>query len=185
MSWLPRHSILSLRGGGKASPEKENAELRKSSRAGAEHPTPKAFASRRPTSNSDSAAEDSGHYSSILPGERPSKSLQSCCLWEFNGGMKIKILICAVVAGCLFGCAPSTVTIKGTVCSCTDSQITVLEQDGKHYDIIQRKSTTIIKPPMTPPCTAGTPVEVTYNSGDAQRKESPTGTCPTSTSPSG
>src|SRR5439155_18391109 len=33
-------SILSLRGGGKASPEKENAELRKSSRAGAEHPTP-------------------------------------------------------------------------------------------------------------------------------------------------
>jgi len=95
--------------------------------------------------------------------------------------MKIKILICAVVAGCLFGCAPSTETIKGTVCSCTDSQITVLEQDGKHYDIIQRKSTTIIKPPMTPPCTAGTPVEVTCDSGDAQRKENPTGACPTPT----
>ena len=131
-----------------------------------------------PTSNSDSGAEDSGHYSSILPSERPSKSLQSCCLWEFNGGMKIKILICAVVVGWLWGCAPSTETIKGTVCSCTDSQITVLEQDGTHYDIIQRTASTIITPPVTPPCSAGTPVTVQCASTDAQRKEGP---CPKTT----
>src|SRR6266700_6133325 len=95
--------------------------------------------------------------------------------------MKIKILICAVVAGCLFGCAPSTETIKGTVCSCTDTQITVLEQDGKHYDIIQRTATTIIDPPVTPPCKAGTPVTVTCKPTDAQRKENPAGGCPTPT----
>jgi hypothetical protein len=142
---------------------------------------------QRLASNSDSAAEDSGHYSSIPPNERPSKSLQSNYASGFNGGMKIKMLAVAAFAGCVLGCTASlqTQTIKGTVCSCTDTQITVLEQDGKHYDIIQRTSATIIKPPMTPPCTAGTPVEVTYNSGDAQRKEDPTGTCPTSTSPSG
>ena len=101
-------------------------------------------------------------------------------LQEFNGHMKIKMLAVAAFAGCVLGCTASlqTQTIKGTVCSCTDSQITVLEQDGKHYDIIQRTATTIIKPPITPPCTAGTPVEVTYNSTDAQRKEDPTGTCP-------
>jgi hypothetical protein len=93
--------------------------------------------------------------------------------------MKIKILICAAVAGCLLGCAKTTTqTLKGTLCSCTTTQVTVLEQDKLHYDIIQLTGTTIIKPPVTPPCTAGTPVEATYNPTDAQRKENPSGTCP-------
>src|SRR6266436_8432493 len=119
----------------------------------------------------------------ILPNDKRAKSLQSNYTPGFNGGMKIKMLTVAAFAGCVLGCTASlqTQTIKGTVCSCTDTQITVLEQDGKHYDIIQRTSATIIKPPMTPPCTAGTPVEVTYNSTDAQRKENPTGGCPTPT----
>jgi hypothetical protein len=101
------------------------------------------------------------------------------------GGMKTKILICAVVAGCLWGCAKSTITtktLKGTVCSCTATQVTVLEQDNNnYYDIIQLTATTIITPPVTPPCKAGTPVEVTYNPTDAQRKENPAGGCPTPT----
>jgi hypothetical protein len=100
--------------------------------------------------------------------------------------MKMKILICAAVAGCLWGCsksAISTQTIKGTVCSCTATQVTVLEQDGRFYDIIQLTATTIIKPPVTPPCKAGTPVEVTFNPTDAQRKENPAGGCPTPTPP--
>src|SRR5437667_12123398 len=93
--------------------------------------------------------------------------------------MKIKILICAVIAGGLLGCAKTTTeTIKGTVCSCTDTQITVLEDDGKYYDIIQRTSSTIVNPPVIPPCKAGTPVTVTCNSSDAQRKENPSGACP-------
>src|SRR5436309_3231946 len=94
--------------------------------------------------------------------------------------MKIKILTSVVVVGCLFGCAKSltTTTIKGTVCSCTDTQITVLEDEGKYYDIIQRTSSTIVNPPVTPPCKAGTPVTVTCNSSDAQRKENPSGACP-------
>jgi hypothetical protein len=99
--------------------------------------------------------------------------------------MKIKILICAAAAGCLLGCAKTTtetLTLKGTLCSCTTTQVTVLEEDKMHYDIIQLTATTIIKPPVSPPCTAGTPVEVTYNSTDAQRKESPAGGgCPTPT----
>ena len=97
--------------------------------------------------------------------------------------MKIRILICAVVAGCLWGCTKSTETVlQGTVCSCTVTQITVLEQDKQHYDIIQLTATTIVKPPVSPPCKVGTPVEVTFNPSDAQRKESPTGGgCPTPT----
>jgi hypothetical protein len=97
--------------------------------------------------------------------------------------MKMNILICAAVAGCLLGCTKSATEaiLKGTVCSCTQTQVTVLEQDKLHYDIIQLTGTTIIKPPVTPPCTAGTPVEVTYNPGDAQRKENPAGGCPTPT----
>jgi hypothetical protein len=96
--------------------------------------------------------------------------------------MKMKILICAVIAGCLLGCTKTTTeTLKGTLCSCTTTQVTVLEEDKTHYDIIQLTGTTIIKPPVSPPCTAGTPVEVTYNPTDAQRKESPTGACPTPT----
>jgi hypothetical protein len=93
--------------------------------------------------------------------------------------MKVKILTSVVVVGCLFGCAKSltTTTLKGTVCSCTDTQITVLEEGGQYYDIIPLKGT-IINPPVSPPCKAGTPVEVTYNPGDAQRKENPSGTCP-------
>src|SRR5262249_43587465 len=96
--------------------------------------------------------------------------------------MKIKILTSVVVVGCLFGCAKSltTTTIKGTVCSCTTTQVIVLEEDKMHYDIIQLTGTTIIEPPVTPPCTAGTPVTVTCNPTDAQRKESPAGGgCPT------
>ena len=103
---------------------------------------------------------------------------------EFNGGMKMKILICAVVAGCLLGCMgtkSTTKTIKGTVCSCTATQVTVLEEGGQYYDIIQLTATTIIDPPVTPPCKVGTPVEVTYNPSDAQRKENPAGGCPTPT----
>ena len=146
------------------------------------HSLPEGEAERRPRKKK---TPNERHVISHLTSVREKVAIPS--LWEFNGGMKIKVLICAAFAGCVLGCTASlqTQTIKGTVCSCTDSQITVLEQDGKHYDIIQRTSATIIKPPMTPPCTAGTPVEVTYNSTDAQRKEDPTGTCPTSTSPSG
>ena len=97
--------------------------------------------------------------------------------------MKIKILICAAVAGCLLGCAKSTETVlSGTVCSCTKTQITVLEDaDKNYYDIIPLTGGTIVKPPVTPPCKAGTPVTVTYNAGDAQRKENPAGGCPTPT----
>src|SRR5215468_4828804 len=98
--------------------------------------------------------------------------------------MKTKILICAAVVGCLFGCEKSltTATLRGTLCSCTTTQVTVLEADKMHYDIIQLTGTTIIKPPVSPPCTVGTLVEVTYNPTDAQRKESPAGGgCPTPT----
>ena len=101
--------------------------------------------------------------------------------------MKIKILICTAAAVSLWGCAKSTITtqtLKGTVCSCTATQVTVLEQDNNnYYDIIQLTATTIIKPPVTPPCKAGTPVEVTFNPTDAQRKENPAGGCPTPTPP--
>ena len=93
--------------------------------------------------------------------------------------MKIKILICAAVAACLPGCAKTTTQmLKGTLCSCTTTQVTVLEQDGQYYDIIQLTGTTIVDPPVTPPCKAGTPVTVTYNPTDAQRKENPGGGCP-------
>jgi hypothetical protein len=98
--------------------------------------------------------------------------------------MKMKILICAAVAGYLLGCTgakSTTATLNGTVCSCTATQVTVLEQDKLHYDEIQLTATTIIEPPVTPPCKAGTPVKVTYNPGDAQRKENPAGGCPTPT----
>jgi hypothetical protein len=99
--------------------------------------------------------------------------------------MKIKILICAVVAGCLWGCTKATITtqtLKGTVCSCTATQVVVLEDADNHfYDVIKLTATTIINPPVTPPCKAGTPVEVTFNPTDAQRKENPAGGCPTPT----
>ena len=111
-----------------------------------------------------------------IPEPRAKQKLAVRLPLRIQWDMKIKILICAAVAGCLWGCTAST-TIKGTVCSCTDTQITVLEDNGKYYDIIQRTSSTVVNPPVTPPCKAGTPVTVTFNSGDAQRKEGP---CPTS-----
>jgi hypothetical protein len=116
----------------------------------------------------------------ILPNDKRAKSLQSNYTPGFNGGMKIKMLTVAAFAGCVLGCTASlqTQTIKGTVCSCTDTQITVLEQDGTHYDIIQRTASTIITPPVTPPCSAGTPVTVQCPSTDAQRKQGP---CPKTT----
>jgi hypothetical protein len=68
--------------------------------------------------------------------------------------MKLKILICATIAACLLGCMGTksiTETIKGTLCSCTTTQVTVLEEDKLHYDIIQLTATTIVNPPVTPP----------------------------------
>src|SRR5580693_8126231 len=96
----------------------------------------------------------------ILPNEKRVKGLQSKDVPGFNGGMKIKMLTAAVVAGCVLGCASltqqGTLTIKGTVCSCTNTQVTVQEEGGKYYDIIQRTGSTII----TGTCSAGQTVTV-------------------------
>ena len=103
------------------------------------------------------------------------KGLLSRYLREFNGSMKIQVLTAAVVAGCVLGCASltqqGTLTIKGTVCSCTNTQVTVQEAGGKYYDIIQRTGSTII----TGTCSAGQTVTVQCQSIDNQRKE---GSCP-------
>src|SRR5207249_11412945 len=72
--------------------------------------------------------------------------------------------------GCVLGCASltqqGTLTIKGTVCSCTNTQVTVQEAVGKYYDIIQRTGSTII----TGTCSAGQPVTVQCQSIDKDRK---------------
>ena len=62
-----------------------------------------------------------------------SKSLHSIGVWEINGGMKVKILTCAVVVGCMLGgiAFGQTLTITGTICSCDSKQLTV--QEGTHY----------------------------------------------------
>ena len=116
----------------------------------------------------------------ILPNDKRVKSLHSNDIPRFNGGMKIKMLTVAVAVGCVLGCASltqqGTLTIKGTVCSCTNTQVTVQEADGKYYDIIQRIGSTII----TGTCSAGQPVTVQCQSIDNQRKE---GLCPKTAAP--
>jgi hypothetical protein len=111
-----------------------------------------------------------------LPNEKRVKSLHSNDIPRLNGGVKIKILTVAVAVGCVLGCTSvtqqGTLTIKGTVCSCTNTQVTVQETDGKYYDIIQRTGNTII----TGTCSAGQPVTVQCQSIDNQRKE---GSCKT------
>jgi hypothetical protein len=115
-----------------------------------------------------------------VPNEKRVKSLHSNDIPRLNGGMKIKMLTVAVAVGCVLGCASptqqGTLTIKGTVCSCTSTQVTVQEADGKYYDIIQRTGSTII----TGTCSAGQPVTVQCQSIDNQRKE---GSCPKTAAP--
>src|SRR5438034_10204381 len=94
--------------------------------------------------------------------------------------MKIKMLTVAVAVGCVLGCASltqqGTLTIKGTVCSCTSTQVTVQESDGKYYDIIQRTGRTI----MIGTCSSGQPVTVQCQSIDSRRKE---GSCSKTATP--
>jgi hypothetical protein len=90
--------------------------------------------------------------------------------------MKAKIFTCTIVAGCMlagiaFG---QTLTIAGTVCSCTSKQVTV--QEGTHYWIVQRTPSTTIDGA----CTPGSSVTIQCKSPDAQRKE---GSCQGTTSP--
>jgi len=81
--------------------------------------------------------------------------------------MKMKIFTCTIVAGCMlngiaFG---QTLTIAGTVCSCTSAQVMV--QEGTHYWIIKRTPSTTIEGT----CASGSVVTVQCKSTDAQRKE--------------
>jgi len=91
--------------------------------------------------------------------------------------MKLKILMGVIATGCILGCVASLQTLKitGTVCSCTSTEVTVQEEDGAHYDIIQRTSGTII----TGTCSPGKTVTVQYMSTDAQRKQGPCPVTPT------
>ncbi len=106
-----------------------------------------------------------------------SKSLHSIGVWEFNGGMKVKILTCAVVVGCMLGgiAFGQTLTITGTICSCDSKQLTV--QEGTHYYIVKRTPSTSVEGT----CSPGSTATVQCKSPDAQRKEGPCrgGTSPT------
>jgi len=118
-------------------------------------------------------------YQITLPNEQTSKSLQSRGLCEFNDGMKVKILIGAVFAGCILGSLAfaQSLQIKGNVSSVNDTQVEV-QCDGATWVIKLTPSTTV-----TPAPTLGTTVTVQAKCPDAQRKENPIGT-PTPT-PSG
>jgi len=89
--------------------------------------------------------------------------------------MKAKIFTSIIIAGCLLGTAAfgQVLTVAGTVCSCDSKQLTV--QEGTHYWIIQRTSSTSI----TGTCAPGSTVNVQCKSPDAQRKE---GSCQTTSS---
>ncbi|SRR5713101_4048437 len=114
----------------------------------------------------------------ILPNEKRVKSLRSNDMPGFNGGMKIKMLTVAVLAGCMLGCAtpkPTLTTATGTVCSCTKTEIVMTE--GNYYWVIQRTPTTRV---ISGTCSKGSTVTVEYNAPDAQRKEGP---CPKTRTP--
>src|SRR5215472_1502836 len=90
--------------------------------------------------------------------------------------MKVKMLTCAIVAGCMSGgiAFGQTLTIAGPVCSCDSKQITV--QEGTHYWIVQRTPSTTI----SGTCSPGSTVTVQCKSPDAQRKE---GSCSAASTP--
>jgi hypothetical protein len=91
--------------------------------------------------------------------------------------MKMKIFTFTIVVGCMLGSIAlgQTLTITGTLCSLTKTEITVKE--GTHYWTVQRTTSTSITPPSA---AAGAAVTVQCKSPDAQRKEGP---CPGTTSP--
>ena len=200
MSWLPRHSILAPRERRKGVPgkRKRRTRLRRGFGVAGAHLS-RCSASEGGTFNAQCRIQTLPLRTRLRTRLRRGmqRPLQFNPVWqaanqklalprlqEFNGHMKIKMLAVAAFAGCVLGCTASlqTTTIKGTVCSCTATQVTVLEDDNKnYYDIIQLTATTIIDPPVTPPCKAGTPVTVTCKPTDAQRKENPAGGCPTPT----
>jgi hypothetical protein len=96
--------------------------------------------------------------------------------------MKVKTLICAVVAGCVLGGAAfgQSLQIKGKVSCITSNQIEV-QCDGQTWVIKLIAGSTTLNPPSP---AVGTQVTVGCKSPDAQRKESPTWTpspCPSST----
>ena len=122
------------------------------------------------------SAQDSSRYSKSSLTRLRSKSLHSIGVWEFNGGMKVKILTCAVVAECMLGgiAFGQTLTITGTICSCNSKQLIV--QEGTHYYIVKRTPSTSV----VGTCSPGSAVTVQCKSPDAQRKEGP---CPKTSSP--
>jgi hypothetical protein len=81
--------------------------------------------------------------------------------------MKKKLLTSAIVAGCMLSSAAfgQTLTIAGTVCSCSATELTV--QEGSRYWTIKRTPTTTV----TGTCSVGQTVNVQCKSLDAQRKE--------------
>src|SRR5205809_7634332 len=90
--------------------------------------------------------------------------------------MKMKIFTCTIVVGSMLGSIAfgQTLTISGSVCQCSKTQVTI--QEGTHYWIVHRTRDTTI----TGTCAPGSTVNVQCKSPDAQRKE---GSCQGSTSP--
>src|SRR5881227_20036 len=90
--------------------------------------------------------------------------------------MKMKIFTCTIVVGSMLGSIAfgQTLTISGSVCQCSKTQVTI--QEGTHYWIVQRTRDTTI----TGTCAPGSTVNVQCKSPDAQRKE---GSCQGSSSP--
>jgi hypothetical protein len=109
----------------------------------------------------------------FLPNEQPILSLLSRDLWEFNGDMKMKILVAAVVAGCVLGCAAlketSTSTKSGKICSCSNTEIRLQTGINEWY-IIKRTPTTHV---TSGTCSTDSMATVEFSSPDAQRKEGP------------
>jgi hypothetical protein len=87
--------------------------------------------------------------------------------------MKVKILTCAIIVGCMWGSAAfgQTIKVKGIVCSFNDSQITL--QCGPDTWIIKVvEGSTNVEGILK----VGSTVTVEAKSPDAQRKEGVT-TC--------
>jgi hypothetical protein len=93
--------------------------------------------------------------------------------------MKVKILICTVVAGCVLGSVAfgDTVKFTGIVCSFDSSKIT-LQCGPDTVDIARTDSTKVISGTLK----VGSTVTVQCTSTDAQRKEGVT-TCTATPTP--
>ncbi len=109
------------------------------------------------------------------PNKRTRESLHPHCVSRFNGSMKAKILLYAVVAGSMLHAAAfgqSLQLLFANVTCITSNQIEV-QCDGQTWVVKLTPGSTTLNPPSP---TVGSKVTIQCKSPDAQRKESPTWT---------